>query len=230
MTCGRRVAGREQGGAGVPQGSRRGGPGPAVRGWGGGAVPAVVAGRYPVCPEGYVLERSGGRPSSLEWLIGEFGEFPESYGWKMWRRGRAWMARRGRSRRWQRGRRGRNSAGTSAGGSREVVAEVVTCCWPVRTWSRNVAHSAGVNRRMGALGVFAVADPDDSAGRSGGEGGAFDAIAVVGAPGAFGPHAELEAGAVSGAVGAFPPGHSARSCMLTHTADSTPGREVPAGT
>ena len=33
----------------------------------------------PVCPDGYVLERSGGRPSSLEWLLAECGEYPESY-------------------------------------------------------------------------------------------------------------------------------------------------------
>jgi hypothetical protein len=33
----------------------------------------------PVCPEGYTLERSGGKPSSLEWLLAELGEYPESY-------------------------------------------------------------------------------------------------------------------------------------------------------
>ena len=33
----------------------------------------------PVCPEGYVLDRSGGKLSSLEWLLAELGEYPESY-------------------------------------------------------------------------------------------------------------------------------------------------------
>ena len=33
----------------------------------------------PVCPEGYTLERAGGKPSSLEWLLAELGEFGESY-------------------------------------------------------------------------------------------------------------------------------------------------------
>ena len=33
----------------------------------------------PVTPDGYALERSGGKPSSLEWLIDELGKFPESY-------------------------------------------------------------------------------------------------------------------------------------------------------
>ena len=33
----------------------------------------------PVSPEGYELERSGGKPSSLEWLMGELGEFGGSY-------------------------------------------------------------------------------------------------------------------------------------------------------
>lgn len=33
----------------------------------------------PVCPDGYTLERAGGKPSSLEWLIDELGDFGESY-------------------------------------------------------------------------------------------------------------------------------------------------------
>lgn len=33
----------------------------------------------PVSPEGYELERSGSKPSSLEWLMGELGEFGGSY-------------------------------------------------------------------------------------------------------------------------------------------------------
>ena len=33
----------------------------------------------PVTPDGYELERSGGKPASLEWLIGELADFPESY-------------------------------------------------------------------------------------------------------------------------------------------------------